>query len=195
MLVEIPADDPARDRELSFDEIKNIVDQARALGTRRWSISGGEPMLRPDFPEIFDYLTGKAVSYTLNTNGTLITPEIARLLTRKGTKMVALYGATQGDLRPRHPSSRRLREGHAGLPIPEGGGGGLHRPVDPDAGQLARMAKNEGTGPIPEQALARRRSLALSFRPVAIPLRNAEIARQRLDPRDVVELDQAGPLP
>jgi uncharacterized radical SAM superfamily Fe-S cluster-containing enzyme len=87
--------DPDRNQELSFDEIRNIVDQARALGTRRWAISGGEPMLRPDFPEIFDYLTGKAVSYTLNTNGALITPEIARLLKRKGTKMVALYGATK----------------------------------------------------------------------------------------------------
>ena len=62
-------------------------------------------MLRPDFPEIFDYLTRKAVSYTLNTNGTLITPAIARLLTRKGTKMVALYGATKEtyDHVTRHP--------------------------------------------------------------------------------------------
>jgi MoaA/NifB/PqqE/SkfB family radical SAM enzyme len=91
----IPPENPDRGRELSFDEIKNIVDQARALGTRRWSISGGEPMLRPDFPDIFEYLTGKAVSYTLNTNGTLITSEIARMFKRKGTKMVALYGATK----------------------------------------------------------------------------------------------------
>ncbi|MCX5880685.1 MAG: radical SAM protein, partial [Deltaproteobacteria bacterium] len=80
--------DPDRGRELSFDEIRNIVDQARALGTHRWSISGGEPMLRPDFPEIFAYLTAKAVSYILNTNGTLITPEIALLFKRKGSKMV-----------------------------------------------------------------------------------------------------------
>ena len=40
--------------ELSFDEIRSIADQARALGTRQWSISGGEPMLRADFAEIFD---------------------------------------------------------------------------------------------------------------------------------------------
>ncbi len=71
-----------------------MADEARELGCQRWSISGGEPMLRPDFPEIFDYLTKKAVSYTLNTNGTLITPAIARLLKRKGSKLVALYGAT-----------------------------------------------------------------------------------------------------
>ena len=76
------------------DEIKDIVDQARQMGCRKWSISGGEPMLRNDFAELFEYITAKAVSYTLNTNGTLITPEIARLMRRKGSKLVALYGAT-----------------------------------------------------------------------------------------------------
>ena len=80
--------------ELTFEEICHIADEARALGTQRWAISGGEPMLRPDFAEVFEYLTRKTVTYTLNTNGTLITPEIARLLKRKGSKMVALYGAT-----------------------------------------------------------------------------------------------------
>jgi MoaA/NifB/PqqE/SkfB family radical SAM enzyme len=57
-------------------------------------ISGGEPMLRPDFPEIFDHITSRSLFYSLNTNGTLITPEIARLLRKKGEKMIALYGAT-----------------------------------------------------------------------------------------------------
>lgn len=133
----IPPGDPERNRELSFDEIRSIVDQARALGTRRWSISGGEPMLRPDFPEIFDYLIKKAVSYTINTNGLLITPEIARLLAHKGTKMVASMGRNQADLRPRHPPPRRLREGHAGLPLSAGSWGGFHSPAHPNARQLA----------------------------------------------------------
>ena len=54
------------------------------MGCQKWNISGGEPMLRPDFAEIFDYITDKSVSYSLNTNGTLITPEIARLLEAQG---------------------------------------------------------------------------------------------------------------
>ena len=29
------------------------------MGCRRWSISGGEPMLRPDFADIFDELFGQ----------------------------------------------------------------------------------------------------------------------------------------
>jgi MoaA/NifB/PqqE/SkfB family radical SAM enzyme len=80
--------------ELSIDEIKSIVDQARRMGCRSWHISGGEPMMRSDFPEIFDYITGRSISYTINTNGTLITPEIAELFRRDGRKFVALYGAS-----------------------------------------------------------------------------------------------------
>ena len=185
----IPANDPARERELSFDEIKNIVGQARAMGTRRWSISGGEPMLRPDFPEIFDYLTGRAVSYTLNTNGTLITPELARLLTRKGTKMIALYGATPETYErvTRHPGGfemvmrgfRYLKEAGAGFIV-----------------QLIPMRDNWHEWP---KMLELARSLSKHWRVGAPwlylsacgdPERNAEIVRQRLDPKDIVELDQ-----
>ena len=90
----IPANSPEREKELSFDEIKRIVDDARNMGCREWNISGGEPMLRQDFAEIFDYITTKSATYSLNTNGTLITPAIAKLMKRKGSKMVAIYGAT-----------------------------------------------------------------------------------------------------
>jgi MoaA/NifB/PqqE/SkfB family radical SAM enzyme len=79
-----------KEEELSFEEIKGIVNEAKAMGYRRWSISGGEPMLRSDFAEVFDYITTHSNSYSINTNGTLITPQIARLMKRKGVKMVAL---------------------------------------------------------------------------------------------------------
>jgi len=85
---------PEIQSELNTDEIKIIIDDAIRLGCREWTISGGEPMLRPDFSEIFDYITSKSSSYSINTNGTLITPEIAELMKRKGRKMIALYGAT-----------------------------------------------------------------------------------------------------
>jgi MoaA/NifB/PqqE/SkfB family radical SAM enzyme len=90
----LPPDAPQAQEELSLAEIGRIVDEARRMGCQAWAISGGEPLLRPDFAEILDYITRKSVSYSLNTNGTLITPKVARLLTRKGRKMVALYGAT-----------------------------------------------------------------------------------------------------
>ncbi len=176
-------------RELIIDEIVGIVDQARALGCREWAISGGEPMLRPDFPEIFDYLTRKATTYSLNTNGTLITPEIAQLLKRKGSKMVALYGATAEtyDRVARHPGGfemamrgfRYLQEAGAGFTV-----------------QLIPMRDNWHEW---QQMQALAKSLSPHWRVGAAwlymsacgsPARNAEIARQRLDAADVIELDR-----
>lgn len=88
------SDAKEKKEELSFAQIRGIVDGARTLGCRYWYISGGEPMLRPDFADIFLYVIRHASGYSLNTNGTLITPKIARLLKAKGDKKVAIYGAT-----------------------------------------------------------------------------------------------------
>lgn len=91
----VAPDDPEVRRELTLDEIKRIVDEARLAGCRHWTISGGEPMLRPDFPEIFGYIASRAAGYTLITNGTLITPDLARLIGKyPGRRQVSLYGAT-----------------------------------------------------------------------------------------------------
>ena len=92
--VRISPDSPKKEEEFTLKEIMRIVDQARGMGCRQWSISGGEPMLRADFADMFDYIVTKSTTYRLNTNGTLITPVIAKFLKRKGTKMVALYGDT-----------------------------------------------------------------------------------------------------
>ncbi len=89
----LPADDPAKPNELSLSELNDLVDESRTLGCRHLYLSGGEPMLREDFVGIFDSLTARVARYSLNTNGTLITPQIARLMKRTGHKWVALYGA------------------------------------------------------------------------------------------------------
>lgn len=90
----IPQDSSEKKEELTSAEVRGLVEAARAMGCRKWFISGGEPMLRPDFEEIFDDITGRAGAYVINTNGILITPRIAWLMKRKGSKLVALYGAT-----------------------------------------------------------------------------------------------------
>jgi MoaA/NifB/PqqE/SkfB family radical SAM enzyme len=184
----IPANAPEKSQELSFDEIRSIVDQARKLGTREWSISGGEPMLRPDFADILDYVTGKSSSYSLNTNGTLITPKIARLLKRKGIKMVAVYGATAQvhDHITRNPGSFEatlrgmayLREARAHFIV-----------------QLIPMKDNYHQW---QEMTELARSLSPVWRCGAAWLflsacgsseKNAEIEAQRLSPREVVALD------
>lgn len=185
----IPPRAQARQQELSFDEIKHIVDEARKMGCQKWNLSGGEPMLRPDFPEIFAYITDKSVSYSLNTNGTLVTPEIARLLRRKGNKMVALYGATAEvhDHVTRNPGSfEATRRGFAYLK--EAGAGFTVQliPMRANYHQFDAMVKLAQTlGPHYRIGAA-----WLYLSACGSARRNAEIARQRLDPKDVIALDQ-----
>jgi len=187
--VSIPANSPERENELTFDQITRIVDEARTMGCRKWAISGGEPMLRPDFPEIFDYMTGKSASYSLNTNGTLINAQIARLMKRKGTKMVALYGATAAvhDHITRTPGSfEAVMQGFAYLK--EAGAGFIVQliPMKNNYEQLNEMIRMaESLSP-----LWRIGASWLYLSASGDSERNREIIRQRLDPRDVIELDK-----
>ncbi len=86
--------DEEQHKELYTREWFDIIDQARVLGTREWAISGGEPLLREDFELLFNYIGEKASYCSLNTNGTLITPSLAKLLKKCGNIMVSIYGAT-----------------------------------------------------------------------------------------------------
>jgi radical SAM protein with 4Fe4S-binding SPASM domain len=176
--------------ELSFAEIKGIIDDARAMGCcRRWTISGGEPMLRPDFADIFDYLTRNSIAYSLNTNGTLITPKIAKLLRRKGMKMVALYGATSKvhDHITRNPGSfeltmrgfRYLKEAGAGFTV-------QLIPMKGNYHQFNDMVKLA-------ESLSRHYRMGAAWfylSACADEQINAEIMRQRLAPQEVIELDK-----
>lgn len=162
------------------------------MGCNQWSISGGEPMLRPDFAELFDFLTRKAVSFSLNTNGSLITPSIAELLVRKGIKLVALYGAdtkihdhitrTPGSFEEFLRGCAYLKEAGAGFTV-------QIIPMRNNYDQLSKMFQ-----------LARR--LSPSYRIGASwlylsaqrrPGINREIIRQRLTPQEVVAIDPAIP--
>jgi SynChlorMet cassette radical SAM/SPASM protein ScmF len=67
------------------------------LGLINVKLTGGEPLLHPDFMHMVDYLCEKGVRLTMETNGTLVTPEIARYLVEKSTLdfiSISLDGAT-----------------------------------------------------------------------------------------------------
>jgi uncharacterized Fe-S cluster-containing radical SAM superfamily protein len=177
-----------RARELSTDEWRAVIDQARALGVREWAFSGGEPMVREDFGELFEHAASRAVRYSLNTNGTRITPETARLLRRKGSKMVAVYGATAEvyDAVTRNPGGFEALE--QGLAYLKEAGAGF-------TVQLIPMRDNWGQW---DQMLEFARRWSRHYRVGAPwlyksacggPVVDAEIERQRLEPADAVRLD------
>lgn len=58
------------------EELREWVDAAIELGVQKFRITGGEPLLHPDFKEIIFDVLSKAKEVLINTNGTLITQNI-----------------------------------------------------------------------------------------------------------------------
>jgi len=96
--VNLPANDQdAKKRELSFQEIREIADEAVEMGCLWWLITGGEPLLREDFTDIYLYLKKKGILTGVFTNATLITPELVRLFKKYPPRdlEITVYGVTQ----------------------------------------------------------------------------------------------------
>jgi radical SAM protein with 4Fe4S-binding SPASM domain len=92
-----PAGSPAaRRRELTTAQTTGLLDQMAAAGCLFLLITGGEPLLRPDFSEIYGRARHSGMLVNLFTNGVLLTPAIADLLAdmRPLTIEITLYGAT-----------------------------------------------------------------------------------------------------
>ena len=87
----------AIDRELKTEEVYHIFDQMAEAGCLWLLITGGEPLLRKDFLDIYTYAKKKGFITTLFTNGTLLTPEVADVLVEWPPFLVeiTLYGATE----------------------------------------------------------------------------------------------------
>jgi radical SAM protein with 4Fe4S-binding SPASM domain len=95
----LPADDhQALEEELKTAEIFAILDQIAAAGCLWLLITGGEPLVRDDFREIYAYAKRKGFLITLFTNGTLITPRIADFLAEwpPHDLEIPLYGSSKG---------------------------------------------------------------------------------------------------
>ena len=64
-----------RDQLLSFEELERLARAFVALGVEQVRLTGGEPLLRADLPELVRRLAGVGVQdLALTTNGTLLAP-------------------------------------------------------------------------------------------------------------------------
>ena len=84
------AKDISFENELSADEGKALIDDLAAFGSPVLLFSGGEPMVRPDLPELAEYAVKKGMRAVISTNGTLITAEKARILKEIGLSYVGI---------------------------------------------------------------------------------------------------------
>ncbi|MGH9079895.1 MAG: mycofactocin radical SAM maturase [Acidimicrobiales bacterium] len=84
--------------ELSTDECKALIDEFERMQIFYVNIGGGEPTVRPDFWELVSYATAHHVGVKFSTNGSRITPAVARRLaaTDYVDVQISLDGATAG---------------------------------------------------------------------------------------------------
>lgn len=83
--------------ELTTDEGLRLIDALAAFGAPVILFSGGEPLLRPDLPDLIRHATGRGLRAVISTNGTLITPAAAAHLKELNLSYVGVsLDGTQG---------------------------------------------------------------------------------------------------
>ncbi|MCK9298854.1 MAG: radical SAM protein, partial [Methanoculleus sp.] len=85
-----------RENELTTKEGLHLIDDLAAMRVPLLLFSGGEPLIREDFWELAGHAKERGLVTALSTNGTLITPAVARRLRDTGVEYagVSLDGAT-----------------------------------------------------------------------------------------------------
>ena len=86
-------------RELSTGQWLEIAQAAKAEGMVFLLLTGGEPTLRQDFLQLYQQLAGMGFSIAVNTNGTLLTPQLRELWHRLPPAQVnvTVYGTCPED--------------------------------------------------------------------------------------------------
>jgi 12,18-didecarboxysiroheme deacetylase len=76
--------------ELTTDQGKELINDLADFGSPVMLFSGGEPLVRKDLPQLAAYAVEKGMRAVISTNGTLITPTMARTLKEIGLSYVGI---------------------------------------------------------------------------------------------------------
>ncbi|KJS29969.1 MAG: radical SAM protein [Desulfatitalea sp. BRH_c12] len=106
----VPHEDQLKD-ELSLDEIRDAILQAKALGAVKIIVLGGEPSIYPHTLEMIRFMRGHGLIVEMFTNGSGITADFARQLyeqqVRVVMKMNSFDAVLQNELSG-HPGAFRI---------------------------------------------------------------------------------------
>lgn len=93
----LPADGPTPRPELATTQWHRLIGEAADAGALFATFTGGEPLLRDDFAELWRYARSRGLIVELFTNASLIDAELARFLAEWTPRQVSvtLYGASE----------------------------------------------------------------------------------------------------
>jgi radical SAM protein with 4Fe4S-binding SPASM domain len=191
--INLPAGDlEAQKKELSLEQIGDIADQAMGLGSLWCLLTGGEPLLRADFEEIYRLLRTKGLLVSVYTNACLLNDAHIALFKKHPPRHieVTVYGVTAETYErvSRCPGSyAAFRRGldlllRSGIPV-----------------RLKAMALRSNVGELPAIAAFCRRHTKdyfrfdplLNLRYDGDEARNAIIRSERLPAHEISALEQA----
>lgn len=192
--INLPAGDGAREKELSFEEIREIADEAARMGALWCMLTGGDPLIRPDFNDIYVYLKKKGFFLSVLTTGVLVTEEHARLFKKYPPRDVEItvYGTSKKTYEriTRQPGSfDRFRRGLDLL---------LENGIGVRLKAMALRSNYEDMDEIAEFCRKMTKDYyrfdpLLHLRVDGRKDRNKEIVSERLTPEQIVELEKADP--
>lgn len=89
--------DTSNDKELTSEEWLNIAESAKNEGMLFLLLTGGEPLLRPDFEKLYTELSKMGFMISLNTNGSMFSEKIFSLFEKYPPARVniSLYGGSE----------------------------------------------------------------------------------------------------
>jgi MoaA/NifB/PqqE/SkfB family radical SAM enzyme len=96
----------AERRELTTDELKNVIDQTLDLGVCTMIFTGGEPMTRKDLPDLIRHVDKNRAHVMIFTSGVLLTQENVDKLAEAG--LGSLNVSIDADTAEVHDDLRRV---------------------------------------------------------------------------------------
>jgi len=92
--------------DLSTSEGMRLIDDLSSFGCPVILFSGGEPLIRPDLPELAEHAVSKGMRAVISTNGTLITE---RMAARLKSIDLSYIGISLDGLRENHDKFRKQK--------------------------------------------------------------------------------------
>ena len=93
----LPAEGPTPRPELTTEQWRRIIGEAVDMGVLFTLFTGGEPLLRDDFREVWQFARSRGLIAVLFTNGLLVDEDMAAFLAEWTPRLVSvtLYGASE----------------------------------------------------------------------------------------------------